>query len=75
MRQRRNSIGIIFLVLFIGIAGRLIYIQGVQGSELASEARENRLRTYTIAAPRGNIIDVDGEILATSTVRYHIAVN
>lgn len=75
MRQRRNSIGILFLVLFIGIAGRLIYIQGVQGSELASEARQNRLRTYTIAAPRGDIIDIDGEILATSTVRYHIAVN
>ncbi len=75
MRQRRNTIGIIFLVVFVGIAARLVFIQGVQGSELAAEARENRLRTYTITAPRGDIIDIDGELLATSTVRYNVAVN
>lgn len=75
MRTRRNVIAIIFLIVFVGIAARLVYIQAIKGSELAEEARDNRLRTYTTVAPRGDIVDTNGEILATSAVRYHIAVN
>lgn len=75
MRKRRNAIAVIFLIVFIGIAARLVYIQAIQGPSLAEDARDNRLRTYVTAAPRGDIVDSDGNVMATSADRYHIAVN
>lgn len=75
MRRRRNSIAIVFLIVFVSIAARLVYVQAIKGPELAEDARENRLRTYTTVGPRGDIVDVNGELLATSAVRYNVAVN
>ncbi|SNU01243.1 cell division protein FtsI (penicillin-binding protein 3) [Ruaniaceae bacterium KH17] len=75
MTKRRNAIVVMLLIFFVGIAARLVYIQAIKGPELADEARANRLRTYTNVAPRGDIVDINGEVMATSAVRYHIAVN
>lgn len=75
IRSRRNSLGAIVLVLFVVFAIRLIYVQAIKGPELAEAAREDRLRAYTISAPRGDIVDANGEILATSADRYNLAVN
>ncbi len=50
-------------------------MQAVQGPELADAARDDRTRTSIIRAPRGDILDADGEILATSVERYNVGVN
>jgi len=73
--RRRNIVAALFLSVFLVFSGRLVYVQAVEGPRLKDEALQDRLRSYTIRAPRGEIVDADGEILATSEQRYNIGVN
>lgn len=73
--RRRNVIAVLFLSVFLVFAGRLVFVQAVEGPELKDQALQDRLRSYTIRAPRGEIVDANGEILATSEQRYNIGVN
>lgn len=51
------------LVLMV-FAGRLVDLQVLRGSELASAALDQRLRTQEIPAQRGAILDANGSALA-----------
>ena len=46
----------------------------VAGKAYAERSEENRLRGIPIPAPRGTILDRDGEVVATSITSYSIAV-
>lgn len=48
------------------VAGRLVQLQGLDGTAYAHAAAEQRLRTVTLPAQRGDILDSNGKILATS---------
>lgn len=74
-RGRRRVVAIVLTVLFAIFAARLVLVQVIQGPSLAEEARAERLRTYAIEAPRGQILDAHGQVLATSGERVHVAVN
>lgn len=52
--------------------GRLVQVQVFEGSALAQDAREERLRSSTMLAHRGDIADSDGVVLATSVDRYTV---
>ncbi len=54
------------LVMLTLIAGRLVWLQGFQASAYAAQAVEQRTSTITLTAPRGQILDRDGEALALS---------
>ncbi|MDX6274539.1 MAG: hypothetical protein QOJ92_1749 [Frankiales bacterium] len=51
------------LVIF---AGRLLQFQGLEAPAFANAAEKQRLRTVTLAAARGDIVDRDGQVLATT---------
>jgi cell division protein FtsI (penicillin-binding protein 3) len=57
------------LVVFVG---RLVWVQVVQGPALASVAQQERLATQVTLAHRGDILDADGTVLATSVDRYTV---
>ncbi len=64
-RTRRNRIGLILLVtLLLVVIGRLAVVQGVDGAAYANAASQDRLRTYPIAAIRGEVRDRDGRPFA-----------
>jgi cell division protein FtsI (penicillin-binding protein 3) len=64
-RNRRNRFGLIVLVvLLVVVIGRLAIVQGVDGAEYANAASQDRLRTYPIAAIRGEVTDRDGRPFA-----------
>jgi cell division protein FtsI (penicillin-binding protein 3) len=64
-RTRRNRVGLILLVtLLVVVVGRLAVVQGVDGAAYASAASQDRLRTYPIAAIRGEIQDREGRPFA-----------
>ncbi len=63
------------LIAALAISMRLVWIQGINSAELAAEARANRLHTERVPALRGDILDSNGEVLATSTERYTIVVD
>lgn len=68
---------IIALILIFGVlvSGRLLWVQGLNSHALAEQARKQRLYERNITALRGDILDRDGDVLATSVERYDIWVN
>ncbi|WP_454294469.1 peptidoglycan D,D-transpeptidase FtsI family protein [Salana multivorans] len=67
-------IGVI-LAAFALFAGRLVQVQVIEGPARAEKAADERSRTYTIHAQRGDIVDADGAVLATSVMTYDILVD
>src|SRR3954447_11372289 len=64
-RAPRNRWGLVALVvLLVVVVGRLALVQGVDGAAYANAAQQDRLRTYPIAALRGEILDSSGHTLA-----------
>jgi cell division protein FtsI (penicillin-binding protein 3) len=67
MDQRgwRNRWGLIVMItLLVLVVGRLAVLQGVDGAAYANAAEQDRLRTYPVAALRGQVLDRDGHPFA-----------
>lgn len=73
--RRQGAILAVVLAIVLVFAGRLVYVQALDGPRLAEDALNSRLWYSTIEAPRGDIRDAQGEILATSVQRYNVGVN
>lgn len=74
--RRQRSLLIIVLIVMIAFAARLVYVQGIAGPALAKDALDLRLRDpETIYAPRGEILDASGTVLATTIETYDIRAN
>jgi cell division protein FtsI (penicillin-binding protein 3) len=52
------------ITLLVLVVGRLVVLQGVDGAEYANAAEQDRLRTYPIAALRGEVLDRTGRPFA-----------
>jgi penicillin-binding protein 2 len=61
-------LGGVALVMFGIIFFRLWYLQILTGEQYVEQAAKNTLRYLPIAAPRGQIVDRNGEVLVTSKV-------
>jgi cell division protein FtsI/penicillin-binding protein 2 len=69
MRTIERRIGLLFagfLLCFLVIAGRAFWLQGVQGSKLASEAAYQQTDVVTVPGLRGSLLDRFGNPLAVS---------
>jgi cell division protein FtsI (penicillin-binding protein 3) len=63
----RLRAGFVFvLVILVLVAGRLVWLQGLRSTTYASDAATQRLRTSTLIASRGDIVDRAGQPLAQS---------
>jgi len=72
-RQRRfNSIVLIILVLFFG---RLVWFQVIAAPSINSESLKARLVEHNIEAVRGNIVDSEGHILATTAFSWDVNID
>jgi cell division protein FtsI (penicillin-binding protein 3) len=73
--RRYNAMlaGVLAVLALFG--ARLVYLQGLEGSKLAAEAREARIATTPLQAVRGEIVDSAGVVLATSVTSYDIIVD
>ncbi|MDJ0866223.1 MAG: penicillin-binding protein 2 [Myxococcota bacterium] len=66
-------------VLALGVAAafavflfRLVQLQLVQGDEHLERSQRNSIRTVRLAAPRGEIEDREGRVLATTRPAFHL---
>jgi cell division protein FtsI (penicillin-binding protein 3) len=74
--ERRHSISLVLVLAVLSVFGvRLAYVQAVAGPELAEAALEVRLRTAVIDAPRGEILDSEGVVLATSVLSVDVVID
>lgn len=63
---------LLIMGLFAAVAGRLFFLQGLQGAVYREFAESNRLRKQVILAPRGLIKDRQGQILARNAASYNL---
>jgi cell division protein FtsI/penicillin-binding protein 2 len=69
MRLIERRVGLLFagfLFCFLVIVGRAFWLQGVQGSKLASEAISQQTDVVTVPGLRGSVLDRHGNELAAS---------
>ena len=73
MRQRRVHV-LAFVITFVVsvLLTAFFSTQVVAGRTYEAKARENRLRPIVIPAPRGTILDRNGEVVATSITSYTV---
>src|SRR4029453_17176434 len=72
LRIRLRVIQVLVLVL-LGVLGvRLYVLQGVNGSKYSEVAENQRIRLLPIPAPRGVILDRDGDLLVDSRPIYSV---
>jgi cell division protein FtsI (penicillin-binding protein 3) len=57
------------------IASQLIWYQVINAEQTAEKARDSRMRTETIPAARGDIIDANSIVLATTVQRFTIYID
>lgn len=73
---RRSFIGIsAFLAMLALLVGRLFYVQAIDPTGRAQKSLDERRRTQKIPALRGEIHDINGNVLARSIQRYKITVD
>ena len=69
----RMRIGLaIVLAMLVVLGGRLFHVQGLDPAGHAQEAISNRLHTVELPAARGNILDSQNRLMASSADRYDI---
>lgn len=61
------------LLTFLLLMSRAAYLQVVRGPHYEALARSNALRLVTLPAPRGRILDRNGELLAGNRPAYHVS--
>jgi cell division protein FtsI (penicillin-binding protein 3) len=73
---KRLRIGLaMMLLLLLVLGGRLFQIQGLDPDGMAQAAVDNRSRSFPVAPLRGDLLDAEGDVLATSVQRFHITVD
>lgn len=71
-RIRTRIVAFFSILALITVFGRLVWIQGLDSSEIAAKALKGRLVTQTLPADRGVILGGDGTVLADNADRYQI---
>tara|TARA_Y100001934_G_scaffold176811_1_gene209424 strand:- start:3388 stop:5316 length:1929 start_codon:yes stop_codon:yes gene_type:complete len=64
--RRLASLALLLLIAYCGLGYRLVHLQVVRHHEFVLEAKKNTTRTELFAPRRGDIRDVNGNLLATS---------
>jgi penicillin-binding protein 2 len=63
------------VVLFVVLFFRLWQLQVLDGDQYLAEAKNNRTREYRVSAPRGDILDRDGDVLVGNRTSLALQVN
>lgn len=62
------AVGLLIVAAFAGLGYRLVDIQYVRHDELSAKAELNTKREFVFAPRRGDIVDIKGNVLATSAI-------
>ena len=66
LQRRLIAIAALFVVWGVVIQARLVHLQVFRHDEFVSKAERQHMRTLTVPALRGDIVDRDNRVLATS---------
>jgi penicillin-binding protein 2 len=74
IRRRSRYFALLAMIGFIGLAGRLFYLQIIQGDSFFRVTSDSIVRTDLLPAVRGQIRDRKGKVLATIRPSYNVYV-
>src|SRR3954451_25481446 len=74
MRRRARFFGLFVMLIFLAIAGRLFYLQVVEGDTFYRLTSDSIVRTEALPAVRGQIRDRKNRVLATVRPSYNLFV-
>jgi penicillin-binding protein 2 len=66
MALRLGILGVLAVVVFCALFFRLWALQVISGERYLENANNNQIRSFGIIAPRGSIVDRDGEVLVSN---------
>lgn len=72
-QSRANLLFALVVVVIVGLIMRLGQLQIVQGEAFEALARGNRVRLLPVVAPRGQILDRHGQVLASVRPAYTVS--
>jgi len=72
--QRLRVLGIVMIAVFALFLVRLFQLQVVEGEQHLQNSLRNSIRTIRLAAPRGEILDREGRVLATTRPAFDLDV-
>jgi len=72
---RYTALKIIMVVIFAIIVSKLFTLQVLKAEEYKEKANNSSIREIPESAPRGNILDKNGSLLATSDTSYVLVYN
>ncbi len=75
IKLRTLLAGGVFTLLFVGLIGKVYWVQVVKADFWAGEAMKAWNASETLKQERGRILDRDGRVLAADAAAYTIAVN
>jgi penicillin-binding protein 2 len=74
----KTNLSIFWLILnliFLLIIGKVFYLQVVRGDYYRNMAENNRIRSLEVKAPRGLIVDRNGEVLASNVPSFDLVLS
>ena len=74
-RLRLRIFGLVAVSLFAALFARLWYLQVLEREELQAQAATNILRVVPEQAPRGRILDVNGNVLVENKVIHVVTID
>ena len=74
LEQRMPLLIAIIALAFAGFVIRLFQLQILEGEELAGIAHGNAVRQVRLEAPRGDVLDREGRVLATTRPAFGVSV-
>jgi penicillin-binding protein 2 len=72
IRRRARTFALLAMVAFVVIAGRLFYLQVIEGDVFFRVTSDSIIRTEALPAVRGQIRDRKGKVLATVRPSYNV---
>jgi penicillin-binding protein 2 len=72
--QRLRLFGLLMATVIAVFVLRLFQLQVVEGEEHQRRSQRNSIRTERLAAPRGEILDREGRVLASTRPAFHLEV-
>ena len=74
-RLRLRVLGVVAFSLFVALFGRLWFLQALESESFEVTAQANITRTIRTQAPRGQVLDRNGQVLVENRLSTIVTIN